>query len=321
MKTVGIVVVNFNGSTDTQECLESLVSDSYRYKHIYVVDNGSAEDDYRKLVDAVEALRPFAEISVLRNSFNRGFSGGFNTGLARVVADGMEAALILNNDTTVEDGFLEALVNKLSSEPTLGMVGAKIFFYDDPTILWTVGGRVSLFRGGSRYFGRGVRDDGQLDDIDISHVSGCMALISRHALTSIGMFDERFFWRGEEWDYCYRMRKAGFKMALAPEARIFHKVSQSVDRFSRFDLYCGYRAKLLFVSKHMPAPFAYMWKAAFKLFLKTKYKKLVGMAESRGKPIMSKGEFQEIISKIYEDDKQFDGITLSNIEEFIKNGG
>lgn len=312
---VGIVVVNFNNSSDTIECISSLLNDNYQDKAIFVIDNASRIKDYNSLSKYIDSLESRFEVKLIKNPENYGFSGGYNTGLIEVMRLRFDFALILNNDTIVTNGFLQSMVSTLRSEASVGIVGGKIFYHDEPDILWTVGGRVSLLRGGSYYFGNGERDSKKYDNCEITHVSGCMALISRQVLMSVGIFDERFFWRGEEWDYCYRIKTAGFKAKLSPEAVIYHKISRTVDRFSVFDLYCGYRAKLLFISKHFWRPMAGLWKVAFKVYLKGKYKKIETHAKKSGSKILDRDRFNLLVDKIYEDDAKFKGVTIESIRE------
>ena len=299
IRSIGIVTVNFNSFNDTFELIKSIEKISYKDFSMYIVDNGSKNNEYSKLLDLKKNIHSF-NCEVLHSKENLGFAGGYNLGILRALSDRNDGILILSNDTTVEINFLTELVKTANNNNNVGIVGGKIFYFDRPDILWTVGGKVNRWFG-SKYFGNNKLDNGQFDNISISHVSGCMALIPRETLLNIGLFDESYFFRGEEWDLCFRIKKNGLNAFLSKNSKIFHKVSKSVSRYSKFDLYCAYRSKLLFVSKFQPKFIAWLWIKIFKRILIYKYFYFSKSAKSRELDFMTKGEYNELINKVYSD--------------------
>ena len=110
--SVGIVVINWNGLADTRECLHSLQAIDYANARVFVVDNGSDNDEGGVLS---KEFAGFAE--VLRLPENRGFTGGANAGIERALAEGLDYILLLNNDTIVDPAFLTSLVGSCTRNP------------------------------------------------------------------------------------------------------------------------------------------------------------------------------------------------------------
>ena len=220
--SVSVILVNWNGRNDTLECLHSLAKVSYAPMHIIMVDNASADDS----VDAVK--REFPSVEVIPNETNLRFAGGNNIGIKRALERGSDYILLLNNDTTVDAEFLTELVKAADADPGIGMVGAKIYYYDDPKRIWFAGGRIEWWKGWISHIGLREEDRGQYDTARaVDYITGCCLLVKRPVIEKIGNLDEQFFMYGEDVDWCLRVCKAGFRLVYEPKAKIWHKLSVS----------------------------------------------------------------------------------------------
>jgi GT2 family glycosyltransferase len=152
MRSVYIIIVNWNGLKDTYECIRSVLNISYKNYTILVVDNGSDKDDSK------EIATKFPEVITLRSESNLGFSGGNNLGIKYAMDKGAEYILLLNNDTIVEKDFLDVLVNIASKNQTIGLAVPKINYYSEPSKVWYAGGYISKFRGAALTEGCGKSD-------------------------------------------------------------------------------------------------------------------------------------------------------------------
>ncbi len=305
---VSIIIINWNNYNDSKECLRSLAELTYKNIEIIVVDNNSTDGSVQKL------LNEQVGYTVIRNSENLGFAAGNNVGIRKAIANNTDYVLILNNDTIVKNDCLEPMVSFLEKNIKVGIVGGKIYFHSNPEVIWTIGGDVKLMRGGSVYYGNNEKDIGQYNEIkELTHISGCMSLIRKEVLKDVGLLSEQYFFRGEEWDFCYRVKKAGYKLYYIPEAIIWHKVSQTVDRFSPFDIYTAYRAKLIFINNFMPRPFNYIWISLFYMYARiysvNKFKK---MAKKRFNKNLNEEMYKKIISLVFTDNKNSNKITLAD---------
>lgn len=248
---VVIVILNWNGWRDTVECLESLARLDYPSFDIVVVDNASTDKSIEKIGEA------FPCVPILRNRHNLGFAEGNNVGIEYVMKRGADYVLLLNNDTVVDVHFLTELVSAIDNDAKIGVIGAKIYFYNQPNRLWFAGPKRTWFYGrpmelGHRGFGE--IDHGQYDEIrEVGFVTGCAMLLKRELLETIGMFDPDYFAYFEDADLCVRARKAGFKLLYVPQARVWHKAASSamsIATYSPRSLYFGTRNRLLFMKKH-----------------------------------------------------------------------
>src|SRR2546430_12176997 len=109
--SVAIVVLNYNGLSDTVRCLDSLRAIDYAELSVIVVDNGSTEDPW----PAIDGRVP--RLSYIRNGTNLGYAGGNNRGIAAALENGADYVLILNNDTIVAPSIVSALVAVFDRDP------------------------------------------------------------------------------------------------------------------------------------------------------------------------------------------------------------
>ena len=208
---VTVVVLNWNGFEDTRRCVESLRRLDYPSLSIIVVDNGSTDDSAAR----IEAELP--EVELIRSERNLGFAGGVNLGIRRALEGDAAYVWLLNNDATAEPGTLSALVDEAERDEHVGIVGGVL---RDPSgrVEWG-GGRINRWTGVSRPARPGRRLD---------YVSGACMLVRRAVFDEVGLFDEAFFFYFEDADLCARARQAGWRLAVAPEARVEHEVGASV---------------------------------------------------------------------------------------------
>ena len=221
MKTITVVLVNWNQYEYTAACIRSLLAADAPpggTLRIVLVDNGSADGSGARLQAAFGG-----QIDVLCNGANRGFAGGNNAGIRQALANGADYVLLLNNDTVVAPDFLPALAARLEADPQVGAVTGKIYYAHDPTLLWAAGGQVRLWLGEAQNRGAGARDRGQYDQPQaVDFVTGCCLLASRAVWERVGPLDERYFLYYEDADWCLRLRAAGRLNWYEPRAHIWH---------------------------------------------------------------------------------------------------
>ena len=242
---VAIIILNWNGLEDTVECLESLRRTTYPSYKIAVVDNGSKGNDASILEKKYGKV-----VEVIRSKTNRGFAGGCNIGIKWAFKTDATHILLLNNDTTVDRRFLAELVEAAKSDPKIGIVGPKIYYYDDRHRIATAGGTINFWTGNAPLIGRETIDNGEFEDVkQVDYVSGCALLIKREAIEKIGIFDEEYFAFYEETDLCTRARRSGYEVVVAPKSVLWHKVSRS-DKSGEISWYFMTRNRFLFMKKN-----------------------------------------------------------------------
>lgn len=256
---VGIIVLNWNGLEDTLECLESLKKITYPNYKIIVVDNGSKGDDANIL-----RSRYGGYIEVIANERNYGYPEGNNIGIRYALKRNVSYVLLLNNDVTVDPKFLTDLVKVAESSKNIGIAGSKILYYDQPNVIQTTGGKINLWSGNIKNFGR-CDDYGQYDKLsDRDFVYGTSMLIKRSVIEKVSLLDASFFFGIEEYDYCQRAIKAGFRVVYVPQSKVYHKVGASrakltnypktLAKISKEGGFLNWKYSFRLFKKHLPAP-------------------------------------------------------------------
>jgi GT2 family glycosyltransferase len=240
--TIWSLIINWKCAEETCACLASLTP-TVDPSTVIVIDNGSADG-------SVELIRArFPAVAVMPISTNLGFAKAANIGIAHALARGADGIFLLNNDTTVAPDTLARLADQLAELEQLGVLSAKVFLTDPPSRLWSVGG---VYRDHNAIdLGAGALDQGQFDHTPLDFVYGCAMLLSARMLYAIGGFDERFFMYYEDVDLCLRARAAGFVVALAPAAHVWHLGSRSTSAKPALKLYYEARSRQLFYAKHL----------------------------------------------------------------------
>ncbi len=284
---VSIVILNWNGWEDTIEILESLFQINYPNFDVIVVDNASEDDSVDKIIEycsgQLEVKSSFFDydpknkpihifeydtyfncpenittekstnnLILIKNDKNYGFPGGNNIGIKFALKFlNPNYILLLNNDTVVEKNFLSELVKTGELQENIGILGPKIYFYDEPDIIWSVGCKISWKLSRGIQIGTNESDKGQYDEKkEVEYVSGSAFLIKTKVIRKIGLMDETFFLYFEESDWTLRANQAGYKSLYVPKAKIWHKVSRSGGGISKpVGLYYITRNRWIFMKK------------------------------------------------------------------------
>jgi hypothetical protein len=245
--SVAVVVLNWNGTEDTLECLRSLALVDYPRHEIIVVDNGSEPSPRQRI------LERFSSVTYLETGRNLGYAGGNNVGMRYAMSAGYDYVFVLNNDTVVERGVLREAVAVAESDPAIAAVGVKIIAWDDPGRVWVAYGQVTYRQGLVRLIGYYERDDGTFDQQkDVEWVPGTAMLLRCRVLESVGLFDEDFFAYHEDVDWCTMAHEKGFRVVFSPRPRIYHKGHRSTGGKGYLTprQYLAGRNMVLYVRKH-----------------------------------------------------------------------
>ena len=253
---VSVVVVCFNGIDITRRCLESLFSQDYQSKEIIVVDNGSQEDIRGMVAEA------FPHARFIRLESNHGFAGGYNRGIE--VARGKYIAII-NNDAVASPQWVGALVEVAEKDRETGAIASIIIDGNKPDVLDSCGVGMAL-DGMSRQLMRGQAPPALRAPKEVLVPSGCACLFRADALKGVGLFDESFFAYCEDTDLGLRLRWAGFKTVVAPDAQVTHYYSMTAGKYSLQKVFWVERNHLWVAAKNFPffllplLPFATVWR-------------------------------------------------------------
>ncbi len=252
---LSVIIVNYNVRQFLENALVSIKrSLSGIDSEIIVVDNNS--DD-----GSVEMLREkFPDVCLIASGTNMGFARANNVALKRAAG---KCLLLINPDTIVQEDTCRVMLDFLSTHPDVGLAGCKILNSDGtfqlacrrsfptPWVAFTkVSGLSSLFPR-SRLFGKYNLTYLNPDKMyEVDAVSGSFMMMSRRAFEAVGVLDESFFMYGEDLDWCYRTKQAGFKVYYVPTTKLIHFKGESTRRSNIDEIQVFYRAMQLFVEKH-----------------------------------------------------------------------
>ncbi len=221
---VSIIILNWNGKKDTLECLESLKTITYPESEVIIVDNGSIDGS----TECFKKLYP--EIEIIENQKNLGFAEGNNVGIRKAMEKDVDYVLLLNNDTVVDPEFLGELVIAAEDDPKNGIVGPKIYYYNNRKLIASAGGKIGFF-GNTYQIGEGEYDAGQYDfKKKVTWLTGAAILIRKELIFDIGGLDSNFFIFEEDLDLCLRANKNNYACFYEPKSKVYHKGEVSTSK-------------------------------------------------------------------------------------------
>jgi len=256
---VSIITVNYDHPEVTCLLLASLRKISYPNVEIFVVDNASPNDDPA----IIKASYP--EIIYIESKVNLGFAGGNNIAVRQAKG---KYVLFINNDTEVDPGFLEPLVEKMEANPRIGAVSPKIKFFDEPDVLQFTGqGPINPYTIRSFGYGFGQKDTGQFDkDTPTFFVHGAAMMIPMEVIRKTGLMADVYFLYYEELDWGARIRRTGYELWYVHNSTIWHKESISTGRLSPFKTFYMNRARILYLRRNVKG-FAFIVAVLFQVFV------------------------------------------------------
>ena len=265
--SVLVVVVTWNSRTDVLDCLAALANSEGVALDVVVVDNASTDGT----AAAVRAAFPTAE--VIENERNEHFARGANVGLRRALERGAEYACVLNPDALVTPNALAEMVQVADSQPSLGIVGARLV-HPAPHPRSRLGERIVVGANCDLRTGAIVEPAAPAgnahDRLAVDYVWGCAMLLRAAALRQIGLFDERLIAYFEDTDLCLRARAAtpAWRTATALRAVVAHGGSRAANRKFLQQMWLRSRNWLWCFWRHAPAqqrPRLLLWMLGYRL--------------------------------------------------------
>jgi GT2 family glycosyltransferase len=238
-----ILVVNWNNWKDTSDCLASLRRLDYSHYRVLLLDNGSTDGSVPRIRES------FPEVEIAELGANLGFAKGNNVGMRIALGRGADFVWLLNNDTTVDPMALGALLRTADCDRRAGAVGSVIYSFEDPEQIriWG-GGHIDFLLGRSICFPQHVVNE------NVQYITGASLFLRRQAVEQVGLLDEEFFMYWEDADYGFRLRRSGWRLAVAADSKVWHKEQGSVGKKSvLMDAYFN-RSAVRFFRKHASLP-------------------------------------------------------------------
>lgn len=223
---VSFIIISWNSKNYLYECLITLQKSCLHLSHeIIVVDNASTDGSLEMIQNN------FPEVLLIRNQSNMGFAWANNQGIE--VSCGRYLCLV-NSDVEVYLGSIGFLLKQMDNGPDIGLIGPKVLNTDlslqsscrtFPSI------KKVLFRALKldttfpkvRFFSSCQMTYWSFDSIrNVDVLSGCFWMIRREVFDQVGLLDTRFFFYGEDVDFCRRLNDNGWRVVFNPGAQIIH---------------------------------------------------------------------------------------------------
>jgi GT2 family glycosyltransferase len=244
-----IIIINWNTKDLLIQCLTSIPQMIQGFRiEILVVDNGSQDGS------GSEVKKRFPFVRLIENDKNLGFARAVNQGLQK--ASG-RYVLLLNPDTLVKNGAIERLMSFMDAHPKAGISGAQLLnsngskqnsIANFPSLATELLNKNLLrWLSPERFPGK---ERNYSEPIEVDSVIGACMMVRREALDQVGFLDEDYFLFLEETDWCYRMKKAGWKIYHNPQVEVYHFQGKSAEAERKRAKVEYYRSRYHFFKKN-----------------------------------------------------------------------
>jgi hypothetical protein len=268
MTDLGVVIVNWNTRDLLRKCLETVMASEGLTFRVVVVDNASPDGSASMVRDE------FPQVELIASETNDGFSKGNNRGLRHLGVDkgrldpnAPRYMLLLNPDTEVPPDALAKMVQYLdrADRQDVGAAGCKLVMLDGTLDLACRRSfptpEVSFYRmvGLSRLFPRSQRFGRYNmtyvdpdEEIEVDSVVGAFMMVRSAVIQQIGLLDELYWMYGEDLEWAFRIKKAGWKIMYNPAITVLH-VKRAASRQSQKARVAFYQAMMKFYRDHYRA--------------------------------------------------------------------
>jgi GT2 family glycosyltransferase len=263
---VSVVIVNYKVRDLLRACLRSLEHDLGTLRgEVWVVDNASGDG-------SVEMVRTeFPWVRLIPNEENVGYGAANNQAIRQA---GGRYVLVLNPDTKLPPGAIVDTIAEMEAHPDIGALGPKLVLADgtldracrrsfpSPEVaFYRLFGLARLFPDHPRIARYNLSNVDEDTAIDVDSVVGAFMLVRREVIERVGMFDEAFRLYGEDLDWAYRIKAAGWRVRYHPQVVVLHLKRQSTNQRAVWSIRAFYEAMHIFYDKHYASryPRAFSW--------------------------------------------------------------
>lgn len=196
---VGVVILTRSREGVLKECLKSLKNNTYKNKKIVIIDDAKQE----------------------------GYAKGNNAGIIRLLRQKCEYILLINDDTVSSPDLISKLVDTFRIDPSIGIVGPTIAYFNKPQIIWYSGGsfnQIFCFTTHPNMNKNVVYARTGYTDF----TTGCCMMVRKSVFKDIGLLDRRFGYYFEDAFFCKRALEKGYKSFVIKDVLIKHRVSSTL---------------------------------------------------------------------------------------------
>ena len=252
---LSIIIVNYNTCELLKQTVQSVIDTAIDFTYeIIIVDNFSSDGS----VSIIK--KEFRDVVLIENNSNLGYAKANNIGILKSRG---KVILLLNSDTIILKDCLKKSLDYIENNKEIGALGCRVVLRDGkldhackrgfPTPKASLYYFLKLYKlcPNSKKFGQYDLNYLLEDKInEVDSVMGAFMMVRRDVTKVVGLLDEEFFMYGEDIDWCFRIKYAGWKVIYFPESEIIHYKGASSRKKPFMTLYEFHRAMYLFYKKH-----------------------------------------------------------------------
>ncbi len=264
VKNTAIAILNYNGEEILESYLPSTLHSSEKNVDYVLIDNASTDG-------SVAFIKEWhSEYKLLEFTKNYGYAGGYNKGLQQI---NNKYVALINSDIRCTQNWLDPIIELMESDPTIGAVSPKIRSIEAPESFEYAGASGGFMDYLSYPFCRGrifstvEKDSDQYNDPkEIFWASGAAMVVRKDIFDKLEGFDASYFAHQEEIDFCWRMKRAGYKVLVHPSSVVYHLGGGTLAYESPNKTYLNFRNNLITLIKNDESPF-WFFKFLYRLVL------------------------------------------------------
>lgn len=244
---VAVVILNWNGESLLETFLPSVTVADYDNYEVWIADNASSDN-------SKAIASKFPSVKWLQLDKNYGFTGGYNRALAQIKADYF---VLLNSDVEVTPNWIEPIITLMENDKTIGACQPKILAYKQKTHFEYAGASGGYLDAYGFPFCRGrifdicEEDKGQYNTNEsVFWASGAAMFVRANLYNNMGGLDEAYFAHMEEIDFCWRIKRAGYKVMVCPKSVVFHLGGATLNKTNPKKTYLNFRNNLVLLFKN-----------------------------------------------------------------------
>lgn len=250
---VVIVALNYNQYALTRDMLESLRKNRFENTQVILVDNHSSDGSAAKL------RQEFPEAEIHEPGKNLGCAGGRNYGAKVALEKDADYVFFVDNDMFVAEDCIPRMVKHMERNPNIGIIGPRVMCHPETEEIWALGTTIdwdTCEYVSVQAYPAEIPADGLIES---AWIPGGASMIRASVFCDVGLIDERFFIYFEDTDFSFRIRNRGMRVAIDPEAVLWHRQRSSIGADTPQSAYYFTRNRILFFMTYSPRPLVSWW--------------------------------------------------------------
>lgn len=279
---VAVVILNWNGKHYLEQFLPSVLQSLYPNMELYVADNGSTDDSIEFLKSwSFELFVPTADNPlpppppkrarmgkyIIKLAENYGFAEGYNLALSQITH--ADYFVLLNSDVEVAPDWVDPVIEQMESDPQIAAAQPKVLMHAQKDLFEHAGAAGGFIDQWGYPFCRGrifnslESDQGQYNQSsEIFWASGAAMFVRAPLFSALGGLDADFFAHMEEIDFCWRLKRANYKIVYCPNAKVWHVGGGTLPKTNPRKDYLNFRNSLSTLLKNKEGAFN-IWGSIF----------------------------------------------------------